>query len=103
MEILRETTEDLPKHDYAVEGTKALAYRKWSEGEWIVFKKPVSFDKRGRTFSTLKEKGPAAVADDSVITVQGSGGKTYTIRNGRCSCPGFGFRGTCKHVEANKG
>ena len=37
------------------------------------------------------------------ITVQGSKGKTYTIikENGKatCSCPGFGFRKTCKHVQ----
>ena len=99
MEILRETTHDLPKHDYAVEGDKMLAYKKWSAGEWVVFKKPMSFSKKGRTFSTLKDKGPV-LNDADVITVQGSGGKTYTIRNGKCSCPGFGFRGHCKHVEA---
>ena len=38
-----------------------------------------------------------------VIAVQGSKGKTYTIikENGKatCSCPGFGFRKTCKHVQ----
>jgi hypothetical protein len=40
-----------------------------------------------------------------VITVQGSKGNTYTVikENGKatCTCPGFGFRKTCKHtVEA---
>lgn len=38
-----------------------------------------------------------------VIPVKGSKGKTYTIikENGKatCSCPGFGFRKTCKHVQ----
>jgi len=101
LEILRETTIDLPKHDYVVDGTKILAYRKNCTGEWLVFKKPMNFDKRGRTFDKLNEKGPAVLDDKSVITVQGSGGKTYTIRNGQCSCPGFGFRGHCKHVEKN--
>jgi len=100
LEILRETTTDLPQHDYIVAGDKMLAYRKWSTGEWAVFKKPMSFSKKGRTFSKLKEAVPAVLDDASVITVQGSGGKTYTIRNGKCSCPGFGFRGHCKHVEA---
>ena len=37
------------------------------------------------------------------ITVQGSKGNTYVVtkENGKatCSCPGFGFRKTCKHVQ----
>lgn len=37
------------------------------------------------------------------ITVQGSKGNTYIVtkENGKasCSCPGFGFRKTCKHVQ----
>jgi hypothetical protein len=41
--------------------------------------------------------------DREVITVQGSKGNTYTvIKEGSktsCSCPGFGFRKTCKHVQ----
>ncbi len=38
-----------------------------------------------------------------VITVQGSKGNTYIVtkENGKatCTCPGFGFRKTCKHVQ----
>lgn len=38
-----------------------------------------------------------------VITVQGSKGQTYVVtkENGKatCTCPGFGFRKTCKHVQ----
>lgn len=38
-----------------------------------------------------------------VITVQGSKGNTYVVtkENGKatCTCPGFGFRKTCKHVQ----
>ena len=37
------------------------------------------------------------------ITVQGSKGNTYIVtkENGKasCTCPGFGFRKTCKHVQ----
>lgn len=41
------------------------------------------------------------------VIVQGSGDKVYTVtRKGdgslSCSCPGFGFRGRCKHVEQVK-
>lgn len=39
-------------------------------------------------------------------TVQGSKGKTYTVTldHGRydCSCPGFQFRKSCKHVDEKK-
>ena len=37
------------------------------------------------------------------IVVQGSKGNTYVVtkENGKatCTCPGFGFRKTCKHVQ----
>jgi hypothetical protein len=45
------------------------------------------------------------VFQPKVRTVQGSKGKTYVIKtkpNGKeeCSCPGYSFRKTCKHVSA---
>jgi predicted nucleic acid-binding Zn finger protein len=33
--------------------------------------------------------------------VKGSNGNTYTIEDGKCSCPGFTYRGNCKHVKEN--
>ena len=42
------------------------------------------FDKRRRTFDKIRE---------------GSKGNTYTIKDGRCSCPGFVYRNDCKHVK----
>lgn len=42
-------------------------------------------------------------SDREVITVQGSKGNTYIVtkENGKasCSCPGYNFRRTCKHVQ----
>lgn len=42
-------------------------------------------------------------SDRKVFTVQGSKGNTYTVtvENGKasCSCPGFGFRKTCRHAQ----
>ena len=48
---------------------------------------------------------PAQIVSPSTRTVQGSGGKTYTITTlatGRqtCTCPGFSYRRTCKHIGA---
>ena len=31
--------------------------------------------------------------------VKGSKGETYVVTGGTCTCPGFTFRKTCKHIE----
>jgi hypothetical protein len=42
-------------------------------------------------------------SDREVITVQGSKGNTYIVTKeggkASCSCPGYNFRRTCKHVR----
>jgi hypothetical protein len=44
-----------------------------------------------------------AKSSREVITVQGSKGQTYVVtkENGKasCTCPGYSFRKTCKHVQ----
>ena len=46
-----------------------------------------------------------SVADSKVFQVAGSKGASYTVTitpKGRtCTCPGFGFRNTCKHVTVD--
>jgi len=37
--------------------------------------------------------------ESNVITVKGSKGNEYTIVDGQCSCPGFTYRGNCKHID----
>jgi hypothetical protein len=46
--------------------------------------KPYSFE--------VKEK------KEEVRLVKGSNGKVYEVTSHSCTCPGFTFRGTCKHV-----
>ncbi len=36
---------------------------------------------------------------EEVRLVQGSNGKVYEVTSHSCTCPGFTFRGTCKHVS----
>ena len=63
-----------------------------------VFKNPIKqFSKARRKFVKIGER-PEEFSKD-VIVVKGSKGNTYTIEDGKCSCPGFTFRGNCKHVK----
>jgi len=63
-----------------------------------VFKNPIKqFSKARRKFTKIGER-PEELSSDVVI-VKGSNGNTYTIEDGKCSCPGYTFRGNCKHVK----
>jgi len=85
---------------YIRAGTKAL----------FKFKNPIRIDTRGRKFKLLDMKGePDSVyfakkeePKKDVIVVQGSKGKEYYLEKVgskyTCTCPGFTFRHTCKHV-----
>lgn len=35
---------------------------------------------------------------EEVRLVQGSNGKVYEVTSHSCTCPGFTFRGSCKHI-----
>ena len=63
-----------------------------------VFKNPIKqFSKARRKFVKIGERPEEF--DKNVIVIKGSNGNTYTIEDGKCSCPGFTFRGNCKHVK----
>ena len=56
-------------------------------------------------YMTYESKRPESPSDapDGVWAVVGSKGASYTVRavQGRytCTCPGFGWRGKCKHSD----
>ena len=105
MIILEETTvwndPQIPNHVYVLNDsqTKLIAYVRAGTKTLQKFKVPYSFDRRGRTFKELGNTKP----EPDVITVQGSKGQQYYVSdagNGLvCTCPGFTFRGKCKHVN----
>ena len=67
-------------------------------GDLKKFKKPMKqFSKSRRKFELISEYPDSDLPND-VRTVKGSTGNVYTITNGKCSCPGFTFRGKCKHA-----
>jgi hypothetical protein len=90
-------------HTYLLDGDKMLAYiRKGTEDEFW-FKNPIRIDKRGRKFEPVKTN-PFTCLGGSIRNtkeVVGSKGQKYIINldDNTCTCPGFTFRGDCKHVK----
>lgn len=95
MEVLQEITAwNIPNHTYWVLNSgKLTAYKIAGTSEKIVLKHPMSFDRARRRFRVIE-----SIPEGEGVTVKGSSGKTYTIVSGRCSCPGFKFRGKCSHI-----
>ena len=106
MEAVREVTvwkeSYQPNHDYLLDGDKIVAYRKWGQGEVITLSGKIKIDRRGRKFVKLNPN-PFDIkkeAEPMVVEVKGSKGNSYfvNIEEQTCTCPGFTFRGSCKHI-----
>jgi hypothetical protein len=107
-EAFRETTvwkgSTVKNGIYLLEGDKCLAFRNF-RSETTYFAKPITIDKRGRQFEKLA-KIPFTITKDeerdtNLVEVKGSKGETYYVdRTAKtCTCPGFTFRGNCKHLS----
>jgi hypothetical protein len=103
MQALKETTGCLfPPHIYLLDGTSLVAYIQQHTTKPFYFKKPIKgFDKRGRKFVEVTPNPFKTKVVSNTITVQGSKGQTYSLDPDAktCTCPGFTFRGSCKHLE----
>ena len=101
MEALRETTGgQFPPHIYLLDGNNLVSYIKSGETEPFYFKNPIKgFDKRGRKFEAVKPN-PFKERKSNAIAVTGSKGQVYYVdaEARSCTCPGFQFRGACKHL-----
>lgn len=124
MKYLQEVTDwgdhNVPNHIYYLndDKTRMVGYIKAGTKALFKFKKPIGIDLRGRKFIELKDrkvesdevyfgKKQAEVKPSNAIEVPGSNGKVYLLTktaNGKytCTCPGFTFRHTCKHVVGAK-
>jgi len=111
MEAVREVTvwtgiSRQPNHDYLLDGDRVLAYRKWGQGDIIPCSGRLKIDRRGRKFVKLDPNPFEALQHSQrdepvVVEVKGSKGTSYFVNKdeGRCTCPGFTFRGTCRHLK----
>lgn len=119
LKIMREVTEwqgysRQPNHVYLMSGDRALAYVPWGQGKPFYFKTFQRLDRRGRKF--VEEKHNQWRFDLTIETeikdtkpkgqtwqISGSKGNQYVVSfdAGRwsCSCPGYGFRNRCRHVD----
>ena len=92
-------------HTYLLDGDSMIAYIPKGKTTAQYFTKPIRIDRRGRKFERLAtspfEVKVVPVVATTTITVQGSKGQTYTVDTEAktCTCAGFTFRGTCKHVK----
>jgi hypothetical protein len=106
MQALKETTiwdGTCVNHTYLLDGTNLVAYIRMGTTEPFYFKSPIKgFNKSGRKFVEV-EPNPFAIpeVESHLITVEGSKGQVYTVdtHEGTCTCPGYTFRGACKHVK----
>jgi hypothetical protein len=100
MEALVETTGGaFPAHTYLLDSTNLVAYVKKGETTPFYFKNPIKgFDKRGRKFAPGNITLFTVKKESNARTVIGSSGQTYTVTAESCSCPGYTYRGTCKHL-----
>ena len=97
MILVAETTKwEFPNHAYLLSDdmSKMYGYAKMGKEAIEMMKKPISFDTRGRQFTVLHR----IAEEDQGRKVEGSKGAVYYVKDNKCTCPGFKFRGECKHV-----
>jgi hypothetical protein len=112
LKFYQETTDwgqyRTPNHIYLLSENKDKAYgyiRRGTESA-EVFKTPYRFDTRGRKFKLVPELEDIDMSNPEVSDrweVVGSQGDVYVVERIegvlQCSCSGFKFRGSCKHVK----
>jgi len=107
MQAMKETTvwenSAQTNHIYLLDSDKMLAYIRKGTEEEFWFKNPIRIDKRGRKFEPVEPNPFSGLGGrvQNTKEVVGSKGQTYIINldENTCTCAGFTFRGTCKHIK----
>jgi len=110
----RETTEwedgnTNINHTYLLEGDRMIAYIRSQTSVPFYFKNPIVISRSKRKFELVEPNPFDAVAIPQVVVAQesnikeieGSKGTIYYVNTDdkTCTCPGYTYRGTCKHVK----
>lgn len=111
MKWFAETTEwrdDTPNGVYLLNESKSkmYAYRSPLSKDIKVFRNPIKIDIRGRKFRLndvqYRTSVKAEVPEGRSVMIKGSKGDEYRVTEHRgewsCTCSGFKFRSTCKHL-----
>ena len=107
MEAIKEVTEwpeDMkpqPNHIYLMDGDKAVAYIKYGEGNPLFFSSPFRLVRSRRKFIKADVSLFGQQKKSNLTEVKGSKGDSYFVDYDArtCTCPGFQFRGLCKHLN----
>jgi hypothetical protein len=103
MEALREVGDNTyPNNTYLVSGNTLVAYcRENSSDKVLWLKTGIPFDKRYRKFVKADISIFDTAQPEDTIDVAGSNGNVYVVNKvtRKCSCPGFTYRGECKHIK----
>lgn len=103
IEILQEITEwdtecSVSNGIYHVNSKGWLVAYQPPGGQLREFTNPMKlFSKSRRKFRKIGTRQEQLATNER--TVKGSNGTEYVISDGQCSCPGFRFRGNCKHIK----
>jgi SWIM zinc finger len=109
MKIVREITKwrtKTPNHVYVLDDsmTQMIAYLPEGLDVLVKLTAPIQFNRRGRKFVPYEVQGEPD--NPTSIAVQGSKGNTYYLTKEptgwTCTCPGFTYRGKCKHVASKE-
>lgn len=107
MQALKETTQwpnsATPNHTYLLDGDRLVAYIRSGTDAPKYFASPIKgFSKSGRKFvSASLDLFEFATPVSNIQQVVGSKGDVYTVDLDEltCTCPGYTFRGACKHTK----
>jgi hypothetical protein len=96
-------------HTYLLDGDSMIAYMRVGTSVPFYFKAPIRISRSGRKFEVVDpnpfEHVPEVVVEqttsDNTVEIEGSKGARYILDRVlcTCTCPGFTYRGTCKHVK----
>ena len=114
MKFFEETTkwsDSTPNHTYLLsdDKSKMYAYVPVGKKSVITFKSPIRISASGRKFRVVANKWRFRIPEEEKSTnpkweVKGSKGDVYIVERTEtgftCTCAGYKFRTTCKHINS---